>query len=99
MPIGSIYKQVKLFLQLWFYVNLNKYSCSTWFSDKLYKKKLHVAQNKVIRFINQFEPIERITNKMWSELNLVDTWVQKLKSKHVNKKIYNKCPSYLCQIF
>ena len=45
------------------------YSCSAWYSglNELLKSKLQVAQNKVIRFINQLGPRERITNEMLSE--------------------------------
>ena len=57
--------------------------------NKLLKSKLQVAQNKVIRFINQLRPRERITNEMLSELNLVnvDTRVKQLKLNHVHKLV------------
>ena len=61
------------------------------------KRKLQVAQNKVIRFIKQLGPRERITNAILSELNLVnvDTRVKQLKLNHVHKIVNNKCPSYM----
>ena len=74
-------------------------SCSAWYSglNKLLKSKLQVAKNKVIRFINQFGPRE----KMLSELNLVnvDTRVKQLKLNHVHKIVNNKCPEYMKEKF
>ena len=79
------------------------YSCSAWYSglNKLLKSKLQVAQNKVIRFINQLGPRERITNEMLSELNLVnvDTRVKQLSLNHIHKLINNKCPAYMKENF
>ena len=75
------------------------YSCSAWYSglSKLLKRKLQVAQNKVIRFIKQLGLRERITNAILSELNLVnvDTRVKQLKLNHVHKIVNNKCPSFM----
>ena len=79
------------------------YSCSAWYSglNILLKSKLQVTQNKVIRFINQLGPRERITNEMPSELNLVnvDTRVKQLKLNHVHKIVNNKCPAYMKENF
>ena len=60
-----------------------------------------MAKNKVIRFINQLGPRERITNEMLSELNLVnvDTRVKQLKLNHVHKIVNNKCPEYMKEKF
>ena len=75
------------------------YSCSAWYSglNKLLKSKLQAAQNKVIRFINQLGPRERITNEMLSELDLVnvDTRVKQMKLNHVHIIANNKCPAYM----
>ena len=79
------------------------YSCSAWYPglNKLLKSKLQVAQNKVIRFINQLGPRERITNEILSELNLVnvDTRVTQVKLNHVHKIVNNKCPAYMKENF
>ena len=65
------------------------------------QEKLQVAQNKVIRFIDQLGPRERITYKMLSELYLVnvDTRVKLLKLNHVRKIVHNKYPSYMSENF
>ena len=69
--------------------------------NKLLKSKLQVAQNKVIRFINQLGTRERITNEILSELNLVnvDTRLKQLKLNHVHKIVNNKCPAYMKENF
>ena len=48
------------------------YSCSSWYAglNKALKKQLQIAQNKVIRFINQLGPRTRITLDILMNLNL-----------------------------
>ena len=75
------------------------YSCSSWYAglNKGLKRKLQIAQNKVIRFINQLEPRTRITSDILMNLNLlnVETRVKQLRLNHMHKIFYNLCPSYL----
>ena len=76
------------------------YSCSSWYAGltKGLKKKLQIAQNKVIRFINSLGPRTRITADILSELNLlnVETRVKQLRLNHVHK---NLSPQYLKENF
>ena len=59
------------------------YSCSSWYAglNKGLKRKLQIAQNKVIRFINQLGPRTRITSDILMNLNLlnVETRVKQLR--------------------
>lgn len=79
------------------------YSCSSWYDglSKGLKKKLQIAQNKVVRFINSLGPRTRITGDILAELNLlnVETRVKQLRLNHVHKIFYNLCPTYLKQNF
>ena len=61
---------------------------------KCFKKKLQIAQNKVIRFINSREPGSRVTADILGESNLlnVETWVKQLRLNHVHKIFYDLCP-------
>lgn len=79
------------------------YSCSSWYAslNKGLKRKLQIAQNKIIRFINRLGPRTRITSDVLTELNLlnVDSRVKQLRLNHVHKIFYNSCPPYLKQNF
>ena len=79
------------------------YACSSWFAglNKVSKKKLQIAQNKIIRFINQLGHRTRITSDFLMNLKLlnVKTMVKQLKLNHVHKIFYNLCPSYLQENF
>ena len=50
------------------------YSCPSWNAglNKGLKRKLQIAQNKVIRFINQLGPRTRITSDILMNLNLLN---------------------------
>ena len=75
------------------------YSCSSWYAGltKCIKKKLQIAQNKVIRFINSVGPRSRVTADTLGELNLlnVENRVKQLRLNHVHKIFYDLCPTYL----
>ena len=60
-------------------------------------RKMRIAQNKVIRFINSLGPKSRITADTLRELNLlnVETQVKQLRLTHVHKFVYELCPTYL----
>ena len=79
------------------------YLCSSWYAglNKALKRKLQIAQNKVIRFINQLRPRTRITSDILMNLNLlnVEIGVKQLRLNHVHKIFYNLCPSYLQENF
>ena len=79
------------------------YSCSSWYDGltKGLKRKLLIAQNKVVRFINPLGPRTRITADILAELNLlnVETLVKQLRLNHVHKIFYNLCPTYLKENF
>ena len=79
------------------------YSCSSWYDGltKGLKRKLQIAQNKVVRFINSLGPRTRITANILAELNFlnVETWVKQLRLNHVHKIFYNLCPTYLKENF
>ena len=79
------------------------YSCSFSYAglNKGLKRKLQIAQNKVIRFINQLGPRTRITSDILMNLNLlnVETRVKQLRLNRVHKIFYNLCPSYLQESF
>ena len=66
-----------------------------------FKKKLQIAQNKVIRFINSQGPRSRVTADTLVELNLlnVETLVKQLRLNHVHKIFYELCPTYLKENF
>ena len=70
-------------------------------SPKVLRKKLQIAQNKVIRFINSLGPRTRITADILSELNLlhVETRVKQLRLNNVQTFFYNLCPQYLKENF
>ena len=75
------------------------YSCSSWYAGltKCLKKKIQIAQNKVIRFINSLRPRSRVTADTLGESNLlnVKTLVKQLGLNHVHKIFYDLCPTYL----
>ena len=79
------------------------YSCSSWYAglNKALKKKLQIAQDKVIRFVNQLGPRARITLDILMNLNLlnVETRVKQLRLNHVHKIFNNLCPLYLQENF
>ena len=79
------------------------YSCSSWHDGltKGLKRKLQIAQNKVVRFINSLGPRTRITADILAELNLlnVETWVKQLRLNYVHKIFYNLCPTHLKEDF
>ena len=79
------------------------YSCSSWYAGltKALKKKLQIAQNKVIRFINSLGPRTRITADFLSKLKLlyVETRVKQLRLNHVHNFLYNLSPQYLKENF
>lgn len=79
------------------------YSCSSWYAglNRGLKKKLQIAQNKIIRFINQLGPRTRINFEILMNLNLlnVENRVKQLRLNHVHKIFYNLCPSYLKENF
>ena len=79
------------------------YSCSSWYAglNKGLKRKLQIAQNQVIRFINQLRPRTSITSNILMNLNLlnVETRIKQLRLNHVHKIFYNLCPSYLQENF
>ena len=60
-------------------------------------KKIQIAQNKVIRFINSLGPRSRVTADTFGELNLLyeETRVKQLRLNHVHKIFYELCPTYL----
>ena len=68
--------------------------------NKGLKRKLQIAQNKVIRFINQLGPRSRITSDILMNINLlnVETRVKQLRLNHVRKIFYNLFPLYLKDI-
>ena len=70
-------------------------------SPKVLRKKLQIAQNKVLRFINSLGPRTRITADILSELNLliVETRLKQLRLNHVHIFFYNLSPQYLKENF
>ena len=78
------------------------YSCSSWYAglNKGLKRKLQIAQNKVIKFINQLGPMSRITADILMNMNVlnVETRIKQLRLNHVHKIFYTLCPLYLKQI-
>ena len=79
------------------------YSSSSWYEglSKSLKHKLQVAQNKVVRFIKDYTPRTSVTNKVLSDLKLlnVNDRVRQLRLNHIHKVYYNKSPSYLKELF
>ena len=79
------------------------YTCSSWYAGltKDLKKKLQIAQNKVIRFINFLGPRTRITADIFADSNLlnVETRVKQLRLNHVHKIVYSLCPTYMKENF
>ena len=69
------------------------YSCSSWYDGLTngLKRKLQIAQNKVVRFIDSPGPRTRITADILAKLNLlnVETRVKQLRLNHVHKIFYN----------
>ena len=65
------------------------------------RKKIQIAQNKVIRFINFLGPRSRVTADTLGESNLlnVETLVKQLRLNHVHKVFYDLCPTYLKENF
>ena len=62
-----------------------------------FKKKLQIAQNKVIRFINSLGSRSRVTADTLTESNLlnVETRVMQLRLNHVHTVSNDLCPSHL----
>jgi len=79
------------------------YCCSSWFHslNKAQTKKLQIMQNKIIRFIRDYEPRTSITNDDFVQLKMlnVENRVKQLKLSHMHKIYYGKCPSYLSKNF
>ena len=75
------------------------YSFSSWYAGLTLclQKKIQIAQNKVIRFINSLGSRSRVTADTFGELNLlyVKTRVKQLRLNHVHKIFYELCPTYL----
>ena len=59
--------------------------------------KLHIAHNKVTRFINSLGRRLKVTAKTLGELNsfTFETRVKQLRLNHVHKLFYELCLSYL----
>lgn len=79
------------------------YSCSAWYAglNKSLKKKLQVAQNKVVRFILNLQPMTSINYNILSEINMlkVEDRVKQLRLNHVFNIFHNLSPQYLKQNF
>ena len=75
------------------------YSCTSWYAGptKCLKKRLQIAQNKVIRFFNSLGPRSRVTAVTIGESNLlnIDTRVMQLRLNHVHNIFYDLCPTCL----
>ena len=79
------------------------YYCSSCYAGltKCLKKKLQIAQKKVIRFINSLGHRSRVTADTLGESNLlnVETQVNKLRQNNVHKIFYDLCPTNLKENF
>jgi hypothetical protein len=72
------------------------YSCSSWYEslNKSLKKKLQVAQNKVIRFIKDYHPRTSLTPSDFTDVNMLNI-ENRVRLNHMHTFFYNKCPTYM----
>ena len=79
------------------------YACTVWYPNltKKLKHKLHVMQNKCIRFCLKLKCREHILNEHFKKLN----WLpinQRLKhcvASTIFKFVQSKCPVYMIEVF
>ena len=79
------------------------YACSSWYSglNRNFKKKLHICQNKTVRFIKNLGPRSHIGFSELDSLGMlnVDFRVKQLRLGHAHKIFNDRCPSYLSENF
>ena len=75
------------------------YTCSSWYSSL--NKKLHICQNKTVRFIKHLGPRSHIGFSELDSLGIlnVDVRVKQLRLGHAHKIFNDRCPSYLSENF
>ena len=75
------------------------YACSSWYSSlsKYFQKRLQVTQNKVVRFINKYNPRRSVRSTDLSKLGMlnVEHRVKQMRLNHVYRIYNNCCPEYM----
>lgn len=75
------------------------YASSSWYCGLTMKSKnrLQVAQNKIVRFINNFHCRTSLSVASFADLGFlnVEQRCRQLRLNHVHKIFYDKCPSYM----
>ena len=75
------------------------YACSSWYSSlsKYFQKRLQVTQNKVVRFINKYNPRRSVNSSDLSKLGMlnVEHRVKQMRLNHVYRIYNNCCPEYM----
>ena len=74
------------------YISLNFDFCS-----KYFQKRLQVTQNKVVRFINKYNPRRSVRSTDLSKLGMlnVEHRVKQMRLNHVYRIYNNCCPEYM----
>ena len=79
------------------------YACCAWYPklNKKLKKKIHIAQNKCIRFCLKLDKRYQISSKEFESINLLP--VNKRVHQSINaitfKFVINACPHYLNEVY